>query len=84
MDYEKDSIVEVNKSNFILWNNAMEEPIVVDKVGSQIDVLPTLLNLFGIQYDSITTEDHPFYVNGEGFVSAANLCRYASLQRASG
>ena len=30
----------------------MKEPIVVDKVGSQTDVLPTLLNLFGIEYDS--------------------------------
>ena len=50
--YKKDSIVEVNHSNFILWNSAMEEPVVVDKVGSQIDVLPTLLNLFGIEYDS--------------------------------
>ena len=50
--YKKDSIVEVNRSNFILWNSAMKEPIVVDKVGSQIDVLPTLLNLFGIEYDS--------------------------------
>ena len=24
----------------------------VDKVGSQIDVLPTILNLFGVSYDS--------------------------------
>lgn len=51
-DYERDSIVEVNRSNFIIWNNQMEESIYVDKVGSQIDVLPTLLNLFGIEYDS--------------------------------
>ncbi len=51
-DYKKDGVVEINRSNFILWNNAMEEPIVVDKVGSQIDVLPTLLNLFGLEYDS--------------------------------
>ena len=51
-DYKKDGIVEVNRSNFIIWNNQIEEPIVVDKVGSQIDVLPTLLNLFGIEYDS--------------------------------
>lgn len=50
--YKKDGVVEVNKSNFIIWNNQMEEPIIVDKVGSQIDVLPTLLNLFGIEYDS--------------------------------
>ena len=50
--YKRDEIVEVNKSNFILWNSQMEEPIQIDKVGSQIDVLPTLLNLFGIEYDS--------------------------------
>lgn len=49
--YKKDDIVEVNHSNFILWNNNME-PITIDKVGSQIDVLPTLLNLFGVEYDS--------------------------------
>ena len=50
--YEKDATIEVNHSNFILWSNDMEEPIIVDKVGSQIDVLPTLLNLFDIPYDS--------------------------------
>lgn len=49
--YKKDSVVEVNKSNFILWNNEMET-INVDKVGSQIDVLPTIYNLFGVKYDS--------------------------------
>ena len=50
--YTKDGIIEVNRSNFIIWNSEIEEPIIVDKVGSQIDVLPTLLNLFGIEYDS--------------------------------
>ena len=51
-NYERDEVVEVNKSNFILWNSKMKETINVNKVGSQIDVLPTLLNLFGIEYDS--------------------------------
>ncbi len=50
--YEKDATIEVNHSNFILWSNDMEEPVIVDKVGSQVDVLPTLLNLFDISYDS--------------------------------
>ena len=50
--YKKDDTIEVNHSNFILWNSEMKEPITVDKVGSQIDVLPTLLNLFGVEYDS--------------------------------
>ena len=49
--YEKDGTVEINRSNFILWNSAMDT-IEIDKVGSQIDVLPTIYNLFGVQYDS--------------------------------
>lgn len=48
---KKDDIVEVNHSNFILWSNGIE-PVTITKTGSQIDVLPTLLNLFGIEYDS--------------------------------
>ena len=50
--YTKDEIVEINRSNFFIWSNSMESSITVDKVGSQIDVLPTLLNLFGVDYDS--------------------------------
>ena len=51
-EYEKDDTIEVNHSNFIIWNSEMKKPIKVKKVGSQIDVLPTLLNLFGVEYDS--------------------------------
>ena len=50
-DYERDNLFTINKSNFILWNNKMDK-VNVDKVGSQIDVLPTIYNLFGIEYDS--------------------------------
>lgn len=50
--YERDATVEVNRSNFVIWNSTMKEKVEVDKVGSQIDILPTLLNLFGIEYDS--------------------------------
>lgn len=32
--YEKDGTIEVNHSNFILWNNQMKKPITVSKVGS--------------------------------------------------
>lgn len=63
--YTKDGVVEVNRSNFIIWNNQMEEPIIVDKVGSQIDVLPTLLNLFGIEYDSRLIIGKDILSNGE-------------------
>ena len=49
--YEKDSVVEVNHSNFILWNSEMDT-IKVEKVGSQLDVMPTIYNVFGLNYDS--------------------------------
>ena len=49
--YKKDGTITVNKSNFILWNSEMEN-VHVSKVGSQIDVIPTIYNLFGINYDS--------------------------------
>lgn len=49
--YKKDEIVAVNKSNFILWNSKMETT-EIDKIASQIDIIPTIYNLFGIEYDS--------------------------------
>ncbi len=70
--YTKDGVIEINRSNFILWNNAMEEPIVVNKVGSQIDVLPTLLNLFGIEYDSRLILGKDILSNSEGIAIFSN------------
>ncbi|MBQ6815498.1 MAG: sulfatase-like hydrolase/transferase [Lachnospiraceae bacterium] len=39
-------------SNLILWSASMTEPVYIDKVCSSVDVIPTLLNLLGIDYDS--------------------------------
>ena len=50
-DYERDGLIEANSNALILYNSKME-PIEVDKVGMSIDVLPTVLNLFGVDYDS--------------------------------
>ena len=40
------------KSTLILWNARMTEPVQVDKYCSSLDVMPTLANLFGLEYDS--------------------------------
>ena len=50
-DYYRDSMIEVNSNNLIIYNSKMKK-IKVDKVGMSIDVLPTVLNLFGVDYDS--------------------------------
>ena len=39
------------QSDLIIWNSAMET-VTIDKACSTQDVLPTLLNLFGFEYDS--------------------------------
>ena len=40
------------KSTAIFWVGGMEDPIVVDEYCCNIDILPTVLNLWGFEYDS--------------------------------
>jgi len=49
--YKRDLIIEANSNNLIIYNSKMKS-VKVDKVGMSIDVLPTVLNLFGMEYDS--------------------------------
>lgn len=50
--HEVEENFELYKSTLILWSGSMEEPVVVDKACSALDIMPTLCNLFGIEYDS--------------------------------
>ena len=50
-DYYRDPLIESNSNNLIIYNSKMK-PVEIDKVGMSIDVLPTVLNLFGVKYDS--------------------------------
>ncbi len=47
---EIDSI-ELQKNTLILWNSQMET-VKVDKTCCSVDIIPTILNLFGFEYDS--------------------------------
>lgn len=40
------------RNTFILWSGCMEEPVVVDTPCSSMDIVPTLSNLFGLEYDA--------------------------------
>ena len=40
------------QNTLIMWCGSMEEPVYVDTPCSSIDIVPTLLNLFGVEYDS--------------------------------
>ncbi len=50
-DYKRDERFEVNHSSLIIWNNNSEHK-VIDKITTQLDVLPTVLNMFNVKYDS--------------------------------
>ncbi len=40
------------KNSFICWTGSMEEPVVVEDYCCTMDILPTVLNLMGLPYDS--------------------------------
>ncbi|MCH5208150.1 MAG: LTA synthase family protein [Oscillospiraceae bacterium] len=40
------------RNALIMWSASIEEPIIVDTPCSSIDILPTISNLFGLEYDS--------------------------------
>lgn len=56
------------RNSLILWNAAMEEPVMVDKACCSVDILPTLLNLFGFHYDSRMYAGRDILSEEEGLV----------------
>lgn len=52
--YEVTNTIERDHNRLILWCGCLEDedPIIIDSPTTSIDMLPTLLNLFGIEYDS--------------------------------
>ena len=49
--YEIDSFSKYS-SSLIFWVGGLEQPIVVEDYCCNVDILPTILNLWGLQYDS--------------------------------
>ncbi len=63
-----DDTFEWYKNSLILWSASMEEPIKVDKCCSSLDVLPTVLNLMGVSYDSRMLVGQDILSDAEGIV----------------
>lgn len=86
-DYTKDENFEMHHMSFLLWNSTMKEPIKIEKYASSLDVLPTILNLFGIEYDSriligtdIMSDSMPLVIySNRSFIT--DKCRYNSLTK---
>ena len=52
--YNVTNYLERDHNRLILWSGCLEkeEPVVIDDPVSSLDILPTLCNLFGVDYDS--------------------------------
>ena len=50
----QDSELDISRyrNTLILWSGSMEQPVTVNTPCSSIDIVPTLSNLFGLEYDS--------------------------------
>ncbi len=63
--YEIDNNFEQYHSTCIIYNAGMEEPIYVDTPCCNVDIYPTILNLFNIEYESrLLAGNDIFSVNG--------------------
>lgn len=49
---EVEKTFELYRNHLVIWSGSMDEPIEVDKYCSSLDIIPTICNLFGIEYDS--------------------------------
>lgn len=63
---------EKYKNSFLCWSSSMEEPVYINKLCSTIDILPTLLNLFGFEYDSRLIMGRDILSSSEGIAVLAN------------
>ena len=67
-DYIKDQKFDIHKNNLIIWNSELNNPITVDKYASSLDILPTVLNLFGMNYDSRLLAGKDIFSSSDGLV----------------
>ncbi len=52
LGHDVDTTFELYKSNFILYCQGTKDAPTIDKYCYSVDILPTMLNLFGMEYDS--------------------------------
>ena len=75
----EDDLIEKYRSSLILWCGSMTEPVIVEKPCSSIDVIPTLCNLFGLEYDSRLIIGRDILSTAPGLVPTNKFCYVSEL-----
>lgn len=60
--------LELYRSTMILWSGDRKEPVMVEKPCSNLDILPTLSNLFGVPFDSRLMMGRDIFSSDPGLV----------------
>ena len=63
-----DNYFDLYKNSLIIWNNGNYQDVVVNDYVSSLDILPTILNLFGVDYDSRLLMGRDIFSNSEKIV----------------
>ncbi len=66
--HKVDMHTERYKNHLVIWNVNMKEHYTVDKVACPMDIMPTLLNLFGADFDSRLFMGSDILSDAPGFV----------------
>lgn len=68
VNYINDERFDIHKNSLLIWNNEMKNSIKIEKYASSLDILPTVLNLFNIKYDSRLLMGNDILSNADGLV----------------
>ena len=64
---------ELFRNQMLIWSSSMKEAVKTDKYCSSMDLIPTVYNLFGIDYDSRLLMGSDVMSDTPGFVIINNL-----------
>ncbi len=70
--YEVDDDFGKYENAFILWSPSMDEPVKVKDPMGTVDILPTVLNLWGFDYDSRLLAGKDIFSNAEHVAILSN------------
>ena len=70
--HKVDTDFEMYKSSCIMWTNSLDEPIHSDVPCCNVDILPTVLNLLGLRYDSRMIAGRDIFASTPHFAALYN------------
>ena len=72
--HAQENTIEMYENTCIIWSGMLKDPIYVDDTCCNIDIFPTILNLFGLEYDSRLIMGRDIFADTDHFAMLYNKC----------